>query len=165
MIRVYGDIMLDKWVHGNADRISPEAPVLVLLEQNVTYSPGGAANLAASLHNLGNSIELYGTCAEDDNGNILQGLLTFCKTTLDLTHSVTTTKTRLVGQGGQHIVRWDKEKLYTGPEILHRLKENITETDTIVVSDYGKGTIRENTVNLILNQCKRVLVDPKQSPH
>ena len=43
MIRVYGDIMLDKWVHGNADRISPEAPVPVLLEQAVTYSPGGAA--------------------------------------------------------------------------------------------------------------------------
>lgn len=165
MIRVYGDIMLDKWVHGNTDRISPEAPVPVLLEQEVTYSPGGAANLAASLHNLGNNLELYSTCAEDDNGNILQGLLTFGKVILDLTHSVTTTKTRLVGQGGQHILRWDKEKLYTGPEILHRLKENMTETDTIVVSDYGKGTIRENTVNLILNQCKRVLVDPKQSPH
>ena len=165
MIRVYGDIMLDKWVHGNADRISPEAPVPVLLEQAVTYSPGGAANLAASLTNLGNDIELYSACANDDNGKILQELLTFGKVTLDLTHSVTTTKTRLVGQGGQHILRWDKEQLYTGPEILHRLKENMTDTDTIVVSDYGKGTIRENTVNLILNQCKHVLVDPKQSPH
>jgi D-beta-D-heptose 7-phosphate kinase/D-beta-D-heptose 1-phosphate adenosyltransferase len=165
MIRVYGDIMLDKWVHGTTDRISPEAPVPVLLEHSVTYSPGGAANLAASLHNLGNDIELYSTCAEDDNGNILQGLLNFGKVTLDLTHSVTTTKTRLVGQGGQHILRWDKEKLYTGPEILHRLQENMTEADTIVVSDYGKGTIRENTVNLILNRCKRVLVDPKQAPH
>ena len=111
MIKVYGDIMLDRWVLGNASRVSPEAPVPVLLEQNQKYSIGGAGNLALNIKSICKDVELFGNVGQDKEGFKLLELLgkTKLSTNISSDHDITTTKTRLVGQQGQHIVRWDRE--------------------------------------------------------
>ena len=68
MIKVYGDIMLDRWILGNAGRISPEAPVPILLEKDQKYSIGGAANMALNLQSLNDQVSMFGAVAQDDEG-------------------------------------------------------------------------------------------------
>lgn len=167
MIRVYGDIMLDRWIIGNADRISPEAPVPVLKETEQKHCPGGAGNLALNLASINGIISVYGSIAPDREGYRVVNCfkeynkINFCAT---LDSEVTTTKNRLVGQGGQHIVRWDREQQYTGVEALHRLLNDIQPNDIVCVSDYAKGTVRPQTIDKILKRNCKVLVDPKQDP-
>ena len=66
MIKIIGDIMLDVWIEGQANRVSPEGPVLVLKEQNKRYSIGGAGNVAVNIANLKIFCELYGAVGQDD---------------------------------------------------------------------------------------------------
>ena len=68
MIKVYGDIMLDRWIVGKARRISPEAPVPVLKEIEQQFCPGGAGNLAVNIANLNGEIGVYGSIASDKEG-------------------------------------------------------------------------------------------------
>ena len=68
MIKVYGDIMLDRWISGKADRVSPEADVLILNEHHQTFNLGGAANLAINLKNIDVDTELYGVVGKDTQG-------------------------------------------------------------------------------------------------
>ena len=68
MIIVYGDIMLDRWIVGNADRISPEAPVPVLLEDEQHFSIGGAGNLALNIESINGEVRLYGSVGQDKEG-------------------------------------------------------------------------------------------------
>ena len=75
MIKVYGDIMLDRWILGNAGRISPEAPVPVLLEKDQKYSIGGAANLALNLQSLNGEVSMFGCVGQDDEGLQLRKML------------------------------------------------------------------------------------------
>ena len=73
MILVYGDIMLDRWIVGNADRISPEAPVPVLLEESQHFSIGGAGNLALNIQSINGSDIVY------SNGNLRHSFFKNCK--------------------------------------------------------------------------------------
>ena len=75
MIKVIGDVILDRWISGTVERISQEAPVPILLEHNEKYSLGGAANVAANLSNLGADVELYGVASSDVEGYELRDLL------------------------------------------------------------------------------------------
>ena len=77
MIRVYGDIMLDRWIEGDCKRISPEAPVIVIKEKTFTDSIGGAGNLANNLGNINKKedVVLYGSVAADTEGMIVQDIL------------------------------------------------------------------------------------------
>ena len=68
MILVYGDIMLDRWIVGNADRISPEAPVPVLLEESQHFSIGGAGNLALNIQSINGQVKLFGSVGQDKEG-------------------------------------------------------------------------------------------------
>ena len=165
MIRVYGDIMLDRWIKGVSQRVSPEAPVLVLQEEEQIFCPGGAGNLALNIASLNGTVNVYGSIAPDKEGYRIidcfekHPKINFAAT---LDSKITTTKNRLVGQGGQHIVRWDREELYTGDEAYERCITDITTKDIVVVSDYAKGTVKVNTVSQLFRRAK-VLVDPKQS--
>lgn len=166
MIRVYGDIMLDRWIKGNTSRVSPEAPVLVLQEEEQTFCPGGAGNLAFNIASLNGVVYVYGSIAPDKEGyRIVDCFEKHPKINFSATmdSKITTTKNRLVGQGGQHIVRWDREELYTGDEAYERCITDITTKDIVVVSDYAKGTVKEKTVWNFARRCK-TLVDPKQAP-
>ena len=166
MIIVYGDIMLDRWIVGNADRISPEAPVPVLLEESQHFSIGGAGNLALNIQSINGQVKLFGSVGQDKEGYKLLELLedTDLEARVVKDHLVTTTKTRLVGQNGQHIVRWDNEEVYKGTEAYERLLIDATSNTLICVSDYNKGIVQENTVQELVSKGCKVLVDPKQSP-
>jgi len=166
MIRVYGDIMLDRWIIGDANRVSPEAPVPVLQEKEQKWAPGGAGNLALNIASLNGEINIYGSIAPDREGyRLIECFKEYQKINFSATldSKITTTKNRLVGQGGQHIVRWDREEPYTGTEAFNRLVADITTKDIVCVSDYNKGTVSKFTVPDIAKVCK-VLVDPKQDP-
>jgi len=123
MIKVYGDIMLDRWIVGEANRMSPEAPVPVLLEDHQEWSIGGAGNLALNIQSLGTEVTLISVVGHDKEGykllELLQDTGVECAVGGDL--ETTTTKTRLVAKGGQHIVRWDREIEYTGDQSIDRL--------------------------------------------
>ena len=99
MIKVYGDIMLDRWILGNTNRISPEAPVPVLLEEAQQYSIGGAGNLALNIKSINGDVALYGSIGQDDDGYKLLEMIGNTKIQANIAsdHAVTTTKTRLVG--------------------------------------------------------------------
>ena len=165
MIRVYGDIMLDRWIYGSASRISPEAPVPILKEKTQSYSPGGAGNLAINIANLNGNIAVYGSIGGDREGyRVIDCFKKYSKIDFRISFDseVTTTKNRLVGQGGQHIMRWDRETHYTGKEAFDRLVDDIKDNDIVCVSDYNKGTVRQDTIKKLLKRNCLVLVDPKQ---
>ena len=164
MIRVYGDIMLDRWIQGNADRISPEAPVPVLLEESQSYSIGGAGNLALNIQSINGNVALYGCVGKDKEGYKVVEMLgeTDLDVKLSFDHLTTTTKTRLVGQNGQHIVRWDREDHYKGKDTLQRLLSEATVNDIICVSDYNKGVVTHDTVKELVDKGCKILVDPKK---
>jgi D-beta-D-heptose 7-phosphate kinase/D-beta-D-heptose 1-phosphate adenosyltransferase len=163
MIRIYGDSILDTWIYGSVDRVSPEAPVVILKESQVKNSAGGAANVSENLVNLGNTAKLYSACALDDAGNTLTSLVRSQKF-FDQTHSVTTHKTRMVDSSGKHIMRLDREECYYKNNLIDQLIQDLSKNDILVVSDYNKGTIKEDTVAKLKDRCVNILVDPKQHP-
>lgn len=166
MIKVYGDIMLDRWIFGSADRVSPEAPIPVLLEESQSFSVGGAGNLALNISSINGDVELYGSVGQDKEGFKLLELISQTNVNCNASSEnvTTTTKTRLVGQGGQHILRWDREEQYKGISPQERLVSGLQKNDIVCVSDYNKGVIRKDTIEKILQVTDKVLVDPKQTP-
>ncbi len=164
MIKIIGDIMLDAWVNGDCQKVSPEAPVLVVKESSKEYNVGGAGNLSLNLSNLGTHTSLYGSVGSDTPGLKIREILiqNSVKSYLSLDSKCTTTKTRIIGQNGQHLIRVDKEEQYKENIPAEKLLEDLTESDTVIVSDYNKGVIKKDTVQKILQKCKNVYVDPKQ---
>ena len=166
MIKVYGDIMLDRWIIGDASRVSPEADVLILKEEQQKFNLGGAANLAINLANINNRVELYGVIGKDTQGIHILHLLEKTNIVSNLSKDAprTTIKTRLVGKTGQHLLRWDREVVaIKSHEALNRLKASIRSSNIIVVSDYGKGTVTEDTISDIKEFADvKIFVDPKQ---
>jgi D-beta-D-heptose 7-phosphate kinase/D-beta-D-heptose 1-phosphate adenosyltransferase len=164
MIKIIGDVMLDSWIEGDCDRVSPEAPVIVLKEKTKDFNVGGAGNLALNLSNLGTDTWLYGAVGKDIAGHkIIEILLQnniLSRVCQDA--EMTTTKTRMVGQNGQHLLRVDKELSYTKSTVEDELLKDLVDTDTVLISDYNKGVIQKDTVQKILTKCKNVYVDPKQ---
>lgn len=159
--------MLDKWIIGSANRISPEAPVPVLLEEEQEIKLGGAANLAVNIASLNGDIGVYGSIASDKEGHSIVKLFEAynkIKFHISFDSKATTVKTRLVGQRGQHILRWDRDYNYEGNEAFDRLYNDIDSNDIVCISDYAKGAIRHYTIPKLLEKNCKVLVDPKQSP-
>jgi len=166
MVKVYGDIMLDRWIEGTVDRISPESPVPVLKESNQKYSIGGAGNLALNIASINGDVDLFGVVGQDKEGYKVLELLKDSKVSANITSDTitTTTKTRLVGQTGQHLMRWDREDQYAKLDAINKLENATDANDIVCVSDYNKGTVRADTIDKILKITKKVLVDPKQEP-
>ena len=160
MIKIIGDIMLDVWIEGQANRVSPEGPVLVLKEHNKRYSIGGAGNVAVNIANLKVPCELYGAVGQDEAGKKLIKLFLNkdIHPKLNYNHSITTIKTRIIGQGGKHVLRLDKEENYS-----NEITIDCNENDIAIVSDYNKGVIKKDTISKLLEKTKYVIVDPKQS--
>tara|TARA_R110000824_G_scaffold389202_1_gene585186 strand:- start:44 stop:1315 length:1272 start_codon:yes stop_codon:yes gene_type:complete len=170
MINVIGDIILDRWVIGSVDRISPEAPVPVLLKQKEECSLGGASNVAANLSNLISEVKLYGELALDVSSDEVLELTKEHGIQCRISHSlnVTPVKTRFVGNEGQHILRLDVEipnsknrQIETPTE---KILKDISVGDIVIVSDYNKGSIEKDTVQKISDITDLIFVDPKQEP-
>lgn len=176
-VAVFGDLMLDEYIFGDANRISPEAPVPVVLAERKTDVPGGAANVANNISALGGIPIVSGIIGEDDVGGRLQGVL--AERGIDGRHLVvsparkTTLKIRVIAHN-QQIVRIDEET--TGEpnrEELDRLSEALkwvlSDVHILVISDYGKGAVNAETVGILFELAERnsipVVVDPKTSDY
>jgi D-beta-D-heptose 7-phosphate kinase/D-beta-D-heptose 1-phosphate adenosyltransferase len=173
-IWIFGDLMLDEYVHGPVERISPEAPVPVIRVDSTEYRPGGAANVAAQVAALGARAVLAGPVGEDWAGEKLVelcdrvGIDAHC--VLPLAGRRTTRKLRVLGQG-QQLLRMDwEESLACPPGELLQIIERLAATskpDAIVLSDYAKGAVTPATVarmaEIAADLGARLLVDPKRA--
>jgi len=172
-ILVLGDLILDRYLWGSVNRISPEAPVPVLELSGETFSLGGAANVAHNLATLGARVELVGLVGQDPERDRFVEL---CEQAGIGTRGLvvdpvrpTTTKTRVIGHN-QQIVRVDREEktpLSTALQAgVERHLQEIHETlGAIVISDYAKGMVTESVLDAVRQLGARkslpVVVDPK----
>ncbi len=173
-ILVVGDIILDHYIQGTVSRISPEAPVPVVLENERFYVPGGAANVAHNLAGLGVKVTLAGRIGDDAEGRSVKQELK--KKKID-TRAIfadkklpTILKTRVIAQH-QQVVRIDREKanLSGTVKVFEKLKtfikNHIDDFDAIVISDYGKGLITTEMINFLTTLAHKnktiITVDPK----
>jgi rfaE bifunctional protein kinase chain/domain len=174
-VAVLGDCMLDRYLWGRVERISPEAPVPVVEVERETSTLGGAGNVAANLAALGAAPLLLGVVGEDDDGRRLREA--FAARGLDLGGVVTdatrptTVKTRIVAHA-QQVVRADRESRadLSGAalaRLLEVVERELPRCEGLVVSDYGKGVIHPGTLVPALGAAGRagcaVSVDPKES--
>jgi D-glycero-beta-D-manno-heptose-7-phosphate kinase len=174
-VLVVGDIMLDHYVWGDVSRISPEAPVPVVLVERDSYTAGGAANVAHNLSSLGLSVELIGIVGDDEAGRCLRCLLAEKNVTaarcVVSSNAPTIVKTRVMARK-QQVCRIDRE----GPR-AHYIQEAesgmLAQVHTamdegvqaVIVSDYAKGAISQGVLDGILQAARArqilVAVDPK----
>lgn len=172
---IIGDVVLDCYVHGSVDRISPEAPVPVLLRAKHTAVPGGAANVAMNAAALGCDVVLIGLIGADASGAMLKEALRL-QPNIDISGLVedadwtTITKTRVLS-GRQQIVRIDEEHVRAlSEETRRRLMEKIAEAmasaDVVVCSDYAKGVLGDEVVRFAIDTANArdvpIIVDPKR---
>jgi len=158
-IGVIGDLMLDHFIWGDVERISPEAPVPVVLVAKESFVPGGAGNTAANISALGGEAFIVGLIGKDSAGKSLleefekRGIIT--EGIIEYSQKPTTQKIRVVARG-QQVVRIDKEDIqYINSDVEKKLLEFITlhikEWDGIVISDYAKGLITKNLAEAIID--------------
>jgi D-beta-D-heptose 7-phosphate kinase/D-beta-D-heptose 1-phosphate adenosyltransferase len=159
IIAVLGDSMLDHYVYGNATRISPEAPVPVIHVNHESFSPGGAAHVAASTQALDFPTVLFTVLGADRDGhNLSFGLDTLhvkCDS-VTLSEWFTPVKTRIVA-GNTQLLRFDRETLANSSPTYSKFVDNINfklsalakDLKSVIVSDYNKGTITEPVVQAV----------------
>ena len=173
-VAVIGDIMLDRYIWGQVDRISPEAPVPVVAVADTSIRPGGAANVAWNLAELGVAVALAGIVGTDGSALELKRLIRqkgLMATSLVADRSrPTTEKIRIIAHS-QQVVRADFESVEPARDaVLRRLltavKAAVTGARAVVVSDYGKGAVTGEVMDLVRALCgpRKVpfLIDPKE---
>ncbi len=168
---VIGDIILDVFLWGSVNRISPEAPVPVVEIREETRTLGGAANVANNMSTLGASVILYGRIGRDPEGDTVLKLLQSRNINSGwivraFSHP-TTVKTRIIAHN-QQVVRFDRETkahLDQPNEEFNSLLKNCGSIDVIVVSDYAKGVVTEPLIARLREWAVQrgvpVIVDPK----
>ena len=172
---VVGDVMLDKYIWGTTDRISPEAPVPVVHIKNVDYHAGGAANVARNISGLGGRVSLVGLIGNDPTGSTLKTILAADDLSdhylVSDPRRITTVKTRIIAQG-QHVVRLDDEdNAMASVDTTAALKEIMTpllgEVDGILLQDYNKGVLSAELISWVIARANEnfipVYVDPKNN--
>lgn len=171
---VIGDVMLDEYIWGTVDRISPEAPVPVVTVSKREYHSGGAANVARNLHGLGANVTLVGLTGDDAAGKTLLNILDKDNgihfLPIEDNQRVTTVKTRVIAHD-QHVVRLDDEKITNPTEnALDKMKSLINNTinqvDGIILQDYNKGVLNQDCIEWVMALSTEknipVYVDPKK---
>jgi len=174
-LAVIGDVMLDRWVWGDVERISPEAPIPIVKVHNITKSPGGAANVAMVITLLNAHLDLYCVLGNDINGNILMDLCREKNIQIFPFYDShpTIVKERVIARN-QQIVRIDygeenlkKIEPEIQREILELLRGNISDYDALILSDYNKKMFTENFTKEIIEMANSfeipTIVDPKPS--
>jgi len=171
-VAVLGDVMLDAYVWGDVQRISPDAPVPVVDLRRRSWAAGGAANVALNLAAAGASVRLVGVVGDDAGGASLARLL--ADAGIDATGLVvesgrrTTTKTRVIARG-QQLIRLDEEdrgtvRASTSPEIARRVGDALEDADAALVSDYAKGLVDGPLLRAAVEATsgrRPLVVDPK----
>jgi D-beta-D-heptose 7-phosphate kinase/D-beta-D-heptose 1-phosphate adenosyltransferase len=167
-IIVIGDVMLDRYWSGQAARISPEAPVPVVRVKAIEDRVGGAGNVALNIAKLGGKVTLLSVVGDDAEGEILRRLLEAEGVDCDFVVEPeirSICKLRVMAQH-QQLIRIDFEETalqFDSAALLAKLVEHLPKNNTVVFSDYGKGTLAD--VATYINKAKqagiKVLVDPK----
>jgi len=157
-VAVVGDLMLDRYLYGAADRLSPEAPVPVVRVRRECDVPGGASNVAWNVRALGGAASVCGVIGRDAPGRALRGLLAergVDTTGVQETRAArTTVKTRVLADRQQAVrIDWEDE-LRLPPAELNRFCGRVADTvagaDALVMEDYGKGTLAQAVADAAL---------------
>ncbi|MDR2801116.1 MAG: D-glycero-beta-D-manno-heptose-7-phosphate kinase [Desulfovibrio sp.] len=171
-VLVIGDLMLDRYLTGDATRISPEAPIPVVLVEKEDQLIGGAGNVARNIKSLGGEVVLIGRRGGDEEGRALENRLQCegIESCLFVQEDYPTPlKTRILARG-QQMLRVDREKRTPlTPEVcrglLRKAKEHLSRCSAIVVSDYGKGLVCAEVMGGLGGPAREkkipLLVDPK----
>ncbi len=172
-VLVIGDLMLDRYVEGTVERISPEAPVPVLRHRQAREMLGGAGNVAANLASLGGAVDIVGLIGQDPDGQKVRQFLSDWGVAgeglVTSERRPTSVKTRYLAQG-QQVLRHDWEDSSDASEqetaaLLAAYRERLAAADIVVLSDYGKGAACRSVAAAVIADAraagKRVLVDPK----
>ncbi|MBF0386812.1 MAG: D-glycero-beta-D-manno-heptose-7-phosphate kinase [Candidatus Omnitrophica bacterium] len=174
-ILVVGDLILDQYIKGTVDRISPEAPVPILLQQEEFYTPGGAANVANNLSSLGAKVTVVGRIGPDLEGELLKRVLKERKIRtagiMSDSRVHTILKTRVVAHQ-QQVVRIDREKVvddsdgwFYDEKIAPFIHKHFADLDGVIISDYGKGIVQPPLVDDLTALARQagipIVVDPK----
>lgn len=173
-ILVVGDMILDKYIWGAVDRISPEAPVQVVNVQRENIALGGATNVAHNLAVIGCDVTMLGVIGNDDHGRILKSELSAKMINTDGVfidaQRPTTTKTRVIA-GNQQVVRIDHEiaddiSSKVANQISDYLEKHTGKFDLVILSDYKKGVLTDTIILNVLKLAKhhqvKTLIDPKR---
>jgi D-beta-D-heptose 7-phosphate kinase/D-beta-D-heptose 1-phosphate adenosyltransferase len=172
-VLVVGDLMIDQYLWGKSERISPEAPVQVINIKNESASLGGAGNVISNLKALGAKVDILSVIGECETSNELKQLLkkTKISTKYLITQNdrITSKKNRIIASQ-QQVIRFDRENteeisIKSQDLILETFKKIIEDYEIILLSDYGKGLLTFNLtcslINIANKHNKKVLVDPK----
>ena len=173
-IMVVGDCMMDKYIWGDVDRISPEAPVPVVHVENQTSRLGGAANVVQNLSALGTASYLISVCGKDEEGKFLRNRLQRISCSVDGLYASdsrpSTVKTRIIARN-QQMVRVDQETTepLNNDEYNHLWKSVdalLPKVQSVIISDYAKGVISQPFIGNLIKKCKAqnkfVAIDPKE---
>ena len=172
-VLIVGDLILDRYISGNVDRISPEAPIPVLAAKTTDLRLGGAGNVAANLRAMEAEVEVLGVVGDDGKGRQLTELFEEIGVAVDgcvrLDDRTTTEKTRLLSAGTQMLrVDWEEvEGIHedVSGRLLDGLDARLARADAVVLSDYGKGVLTEQVLRTVIDAARArslpVLVDPK----
>ncbi len=172
-ILVIGDLMIDHYLWGGCERISPEAPVQVVDIARETTVLGGAGNVINNLVTLGANVKVAGVIGDDENGEELRIMLEKIGVQhhglIIQSQRKTSKKSRIIASN-QQILRYDRESkdpISTASEssLVAYIESAIASCDIVIISDYGKGVITEGVAQGVISLAKRagkkVLVDPK----
>lgn len=172
-IMVIGDVMVDHFIWGSVNRISPEAPVPVVNVTSESLCLGGSANVVHNIYTLGGKVYASGVAGNDEMGKkVIQELKSLKISTegIIMTNGrPTTVKTRIIAHS-QQVVRFDREDAFpldsdTRQQLINYVKKTLSKVNTILISDYGKGVISREVMEEIIILSKRnhkpLIVDPK----
>jgi D-beta-D-heptose 7-phosphate kinase/D-beta-D-heptose 1-phosphate adenosyltransferase len=172
-IVVVGDLILDRYITGAVERISPEAPIPVVNATHRENRLGGAGNVAANLRAMDAEVDVIGVLGDDSKGRLLQGMLE--ELGVDASGCVTdpnrptTEKTRIIG-GSQQVLRVDWEDSAAisdqlARRVVEELPKRVRNAGAVVLSDYGKGArsrvLIQGAIGVARDLGVPVLVDPK----
>jgi len=173
-VAVVGDLILDEYIWGDVERISPEAPVPVVDVQRQSIKLGGAGNVAKNLVSLGAKVILGGVVGEDSPGRTMKELFTqegiIDSLVLVVPDRPTSIKTRIIAHT-QQVVRIDKEERApihddVRDRLVDFLEHGINDIDAVIISDYGKGVVGKELVDKVVILASEngllVSVDPKE---
>ena len=172
-VLILGDVMLDRFIYGSVERISPEAPIPVMAVERTAAMPGGAANVARNVATLGGQAILIGVIGEDDGAAELQAQLAVMPTVsaeliVDRSRA-TTVKTRHIADR-QQVLRTDVESRepvsrQVAAEVLTRFRSALPQAQVVILSDYAKGLLSDEVTREAIAAAREagraVVVDPK----
>lgn len=175
-VLVAGDVMIDQYLHGVIERISPEAPVPVVTQRYIENRLGGAANVALNLKAMGARVTLIGMTGDDEESDIFRQLLQSSEINsnylLTFPGRTTTLKTRIMAQG-QHVLRIDREEIsylsHTELKLASGVLSDLFKSDSpdvVILQDYNKGFLHPELIQDIIGMSRShhvpTVVDPKK---